>query len=343
MMVEIDRERSEAGGRKTTAAAHFEPSISVVVATRNRSGSLGACLESILASDYPSFELLVVDQSDDDASEKIVSGLGDARVKFLRQKGITGKERALNAAIRAVSADVIAFTDDDCTVPADWLSVAMRTLEAEPKAGVIYGAVVAAPHDPDEQFVPVFEPKEYRRIHGRFARAHRSGMGANMVVRRRVFAEVNGFEQTLGPGGIYRSGGDWEISYRALRSGFDVIQAPNLVVTHFGARKYGNGEVRRLIANNYFGIGAGYGIHAKHGDVVAAGTVVVEAGYTIAAMAANLVRARPPLGFRRFYSLVFGFCTALLAADPADMNGPDFDTPTVEEAVRGPTTRITGL
>ena len=343
MMVEIDRERSEAGGRNRVAAADFTPSISVVVATRNRSASLGPCLESILACDHPSFELLIVDQSDDDRSERIVQELRDPRVNFLRQKGITGKERALNAAIRAVRADVIAFTDDDCTVPADWLSVAMRTFDAEPEAGVIYGAVVAAPHDPDAQFVPVFEPKEYRRIHGRFSRAHRSGMGANMVVRKRVFAAVHGFEQTLGPGGIYRSGGDWEISYRALRSGFDVIQDPNLVVTHFGARKYENGEVRRLIANNYFGIGAGYGIHAKHGDVVAAGTVVVEAGYTIAAMAANLVRARPPLGFRRFYSLVFGFCTALLAADPADLNGPDFDAPMAEEAVRGATTHVSGV
>jgi len=343
MPVEVERVRSEAGGRNRVAGTDAEPSISVVVATRNRSSSLGPCLASILACAYPIFELVVVDQSDDDASERVAQSLGDSRLRFLRQRGVTGKERALNLAVGAVRADVIAFTDDDCTVPVDWLAVAMRTLEAEPEAGVVYGAVLAAPHDPDAQFVPVFEPQEYRRIQGRFARAHRSGMGANMVVRRRVFAAVNGFEQTLGPGGIYRSGGDWEISYRALRSGFAVIQDPKLCVTHFGARTYENGEVRLLIANNYFGIGAGYGIHAKRGDVVAAGSVVLEAGYTMATMAANLVRARPPLGFRRFYSLVFGFCTALLAADPVDLNGPDFDAPIAEENVRGVNTGVHGV
>ena len=55
------------------AAADFSPAgagasrvpITVVLATRNRPGGAARAAQSILASDYPSYAVIIVDQSDD--------------------------------------------------------------------------------------------------------------------------------------------------------------------------------------------------------------------------------------------------------------------------------------
>ena len=55
-----------------TATNIEQPPVSVIVATRNRGDSIVNTVNSILANNYPNFELYVIDQSDDDLTEKAV-------------------------------------------------------------------------------------------------------------------------------------------------------------------------------------------------------------------------------------------------------------------------------
>lgn len=48
--------------------ASAPPSVSVIVATRNRNGNVVRTVRSVLDNEYPEFELIVVDQSDDDTT-----------------------------------------------------------------------------------------------------------------------------------------------------------------------------------------------------------------------------------------------------------------------------------
>src|SRR4051812_36988173 len=115
------------------------PFVSVIVATRGRPASLILCLRSILENDYPRYELIVVDQSDDDIGKKLAAEIGDPRLTFVRTK-TKGKERAQNAAFSLSKGDILLFTDDDCTVPVDWVWRTSRTFVAEPRAAIVYGA-----------------------------------------------------------------------------------------------------------------------------------------------------------------------------------------------------------
>ena len=143
--------------RPGLAAGPEAPRFSVIVCTRDRPQDIARCVPSILATVGPSFELIVVEQSTTDAAERVVAALADPRIVLLRDRS-AGKARGENAAVARARGDVLAFTDDDCTVPTDWLRRAWGLLEEDREAGIIFSAVVAAPHDPNTTFVPTFLP-----------------------------------------------------------------------------------------------------------------------------------------------------------------------------------------
>src|SRR4029077_4452897 len=91
------------------------PRISVVIATRDRPDDLARCLASVLACDHDSFEVVVVDQGEPPAPL-----VCDSRVVHV-PTATRGKSAGLNVGVKTARADLMAFTDDDCTVPPDWL------------------------------------------------------------------------------------------------------------------------------------------------------------------------------------------------------------------------------
>lgn len=278
-------------------------SISVIVATRDRPDDLARCLPTILANDYPTFDVIVVDQSTTDGGQPPAAFV-DRRLRYQRQNA-RGKSRALNKALTEAKGDVIAFTDDDCTVPHDWLSRGVGRLAAAPDAGIIFGKLVAAPHDPQDEFVPTFLPSSYRRLYGRLAAAlPRMGVGANMFVRRRVFERLRSFDECLGPGSRFRGGNDVDLAHRALRAGFTVLQDPDNSVVHWGRRAYADGSAQRLLRNNYYGAGARLMKQLRCGDSVAAYALLRDAAGETVRLISNVILRRRATGVGRLFYLV---------------------------------------
>jgi glycosyltransferase involved in cell wall biosynthesis len=88
------------------------PAITVVVPTRNRAERIAENISSVLANAYPDFRVLVVDQSDDDRTERTVRELAssDGRLRYIRQPG-TGAARARNLGAWEASDPLVAFVD----------------------------------------------------------------------------------------------------------------------------------------------------------------------------------------------------------------------------------------
>lgn len=291
-------------------ATDTSPMISVIIPTRDRADHLARCLPTILANDYPTFDIIVVDQSTTDGGQPTAAFV-DPRLRYQRQNA-RGKSRALNQALTQAKGEVIAFTDDDCTVPHDWLSRGVGRLAAAPDAGIICGKLVAAPHNPQDEFVPTFLPSSYRRLYGRLAAAQpRMGVGANMFVRRRVFERLVGFDECLGPGSCFRSGDDVDLTYRALRAGFTVLQDPDNSVVHWGRRAYADGSAQRLLRNNYYGAGARLMKQLRCGDSVAAYALLQLALRDTVHLAGNLIRLRRQAGAARLLYLALGVVRGL--------------------------------
>src|SRR5215217_7801470 len=97
--------------------------ISAVICTRNRPDLIGNAVASVLANSYRTFDVLVVDQSDDDRTGLVVRGLADnhENLRYLHTS-TAGLSRAYNTGVRETKGELLAFTDDDCVAPPDWIA-----------------------------------------------------------------------------------------------------------------------------------------------------------------------------------------------------------------------------
>jgi len=289
-----------------TKRTESTPRVSVIIATRERPQDLARCLHTVLANDYADFEVLVIDQSTSDASEKVALEIADERLRYWRQR-LVGKSRALNWALAQAQGEIIAFTDDDCSVPPEWLRLGVETLSREPGVGVLFGKLMAAPHEARELFVPTFSPPRYRRLRGRRALAIPwMGVGANMFAPREVLDRLSGFDECLGPGGRFRGGVDMDLAYRALRAGFSVVQDPENTVVHWGERSYADGSARTLLRNNYYGAGARLVKQIRCGDLIAGYVLIRNAFGEVVRLAGSLVGQRRGTGAGRLFYLALG-------------------------------------
>src|SRR5690349_14883396 len=126
------------------------PLVSVVVPSHDRALRLRWLLNALEEQDLDAFEVIVAHDSAD-GTEAVLRDHPLARAGVLRAlrfaPGSTGPAAKRNAGWRAARAPLVAFTDDDCRPPRDWLANALRAARATPGA-VVQGAT--AP-DPDER------------------------------------------------------------------------------------------------------------------------------------------------------------------------------------------------
>lgn len=115
------------------------PSVCVVIAARNESDGLAACLRNVLAQDYSALSILVVDDRSEDDTHAIAQRFAqlDSRVRVEHidklPRGWMGKSHALWHGTRGVRADWLLFMDVDCTLKPRAIS---RVIEEARSRGV---------------------------------------------------------------------------------------------------------------------------------------------------------------------------------------------------------------
>ncbi len=108
------------------------PTVCVVIPARNEGSQIAPCLTSVLSQEYPSFEVLLVDDrsSDDTSAVARRMAASDARLRVLRvdtlPAGWLGKSNALWQGTRAITSDWILFLDADCILEPTALQVSIE-------------------------------------------------------------------------------------------------------------------------------------------------------------------------------------------------------------------------
>jgi GT2 family glycosyltransferase len=226
---------------------------SVVIATRDRGALPTVAVRSVLAPRNPDLEVIVVDQSTGDATERALEPLaGDSRLRYMRSAS-RGVSHARNLGIEQAREGIVVCIDDDCEAEPGWLEAFEAAFRLDPRIGVVAGIVRAAPHDGGE-IVPAYyrdEPYLARSVREK----HRvEGLSACMAMRRAAWKSLGGFDPMLGAGAPFRSGAESDFVLRALESGWWVYETPAASVIHYGFRS--GDEARELIRSYWFGTGA---------------------------------------------------------------------------------------
>lgn len=226
------------------------PEIAVVVCTRERPDGLEKCLASLMRQTYPRFRVVVVDNARaSNASERVVAKFADDRLIYVVEP-TPGLSWARNRGLRATTAPVIAWIDDDEIADSEWLTEIACAFSNHPEASAVSGMMLPAELDswPQVRFEQygghskhrgfrstVFSPETWRTQHPLYPLPP-FGTGGNMAFRRESLTERGGFDLALGAGSPAMGGEDTKIFSEILGYGGTVVYQPTALTFHFHRR-----------------------------------------------------------------------------------------------------------
>lgn len=132
------------------------PLVSVIMPAYNTSRYIREAIDSVLDQDYPSKELIVIDDGSTDGTLEVLRSYGD-RITLIEQRN-QGSAVARNAGLAAARGEFIAFLDsDDIWLPGK-LRLQVDHLLRHPEIGMVYsGWAVWKPEADGEFRLPVIE------------------------------------------------------------------------------------------------------------------------------------------------------------------------------------------
>lgn len=247
------------------------PSVSLIIASRNRPRLLVESVESVLAGDDVPAEIVVVDQSERPSSTAQTLGALPGSVVRCVQTDSIGLSRANAIGIASARHDVLAFTHDDVLVTPTWFGELVRALIEAGEKSVVTGRVLPVPSEERDTLVTLADGRivaadeiASTRVDDQPAvfegRVGKNVLAiVNMTVHRRDLEAVGGFDERLGSGTRFPGGDDSDLGLRFLEAGYRIVYAPPAVLYHRAWRPRSQGYAIR------WGYGRGQGaFYAKH-------------------------------------------------------------------------------
>jgi len=228
----VDRERRKKVAFPEVQQYYYEPlppclpeypKVSVVVCAYNAERTMAPCLASLEKLNYPSYEVIVVNDGSTDHTREICERFNYIRLINQENKGLSA---ARNVGIETATGEIVAFTDSDCVADPDWLTYLVTTFIRSGRAAV--GGPNFPP--PEDTLVPsavAVSPGGPTHVLLNDEVAEHIP-GCNMAFRKKVLEEIHGFDP------VFRAAGDdVDLCWRLQNAGYQIGFSPAAVVWHF--------------------------------------------------------------------------------------------------------------
>lgn len=211
----------------TPTAPYDAPEISVVVPTYRSEATVGRCLSQLERQTHPSYELIVVDSSPDNACARVVAAFRMVRLERSPVRLLPQEARTVGA--RLARGRLLVFTDPDCYAPPDWLA---RLAAAVGETTVVSGGLACHGRRWFDRGIHLCKFSKW--LPGRRPRLVDVGPTANLALPRNLFEQAGGFD---GPGDPMH--GDATLSWRLTAQGHPVQLVPEAWVSHHHLQTFG--------------------------------------------------------------------------------------------------------
>lgn len=224
-----------------------DPSVAIVIVNYNGRDHLGACLDSLAALDYPvdRFRVICVDNASSDGSVAWLQARAaggrpgiEPELVLVEAGGNLGFAGGCNLGAERAKADYVAFVNNDARLDPGWLRAMLGGLAvAEP------GVVCASAKMLDWEGETVDFVEGHLNFHGfarqafwrakvepglfESARPLLFACGGAMLIERRVFLEVGGFDEDY-----FMFFEDVDLGWRLWLLGYGVVFVPGALVYH---------------------------------------------------------------------------------------------------------------
>jgi glycosyltransferase involved in cell wall biosynthesis len=200
----------------------LENCISVVIPNYNNSNTIGKCLEAAFASKYGNFEVIVVDDHSEDNSVEIIKRFPCRLISLDEHSGASG---ARNAGGFQSNGRIIFFTDSDCLLNEDTLSIVNNAFSIVNPRTIIGGTYAKQPYD--KGFFNLFQSLFVYYSETKNAAAPDYIAAHAMAIDAETFKKSSGFPEEFLP--IIE---DVEFTHRLKREGCTLLTNPNIQVRH---------------------------------------------------------------------------------------------------------------
>ncbi len=188
------------------------PKVSILIPAYNEEKRIGEAVKSVLDSNYPNLEVIVVDDGSEDRTAEIAEGLG---VRVIRTAHV-GKAKALNKALKYASGEVIVVLDADTVVERDGLKKLIAPF-SDRKVMLVVGTLMPKKRG----ILSYFQRIEYAVMselllsHTQRRMPLPTVFGAFIAIRRELLEEIGGFPEDI-------PGEDAYLLVYALEKGYNV-------------------------------------------------------------------------------------------------------------------------
>lgn len=225
--------------------------VAVLVLTHNGRDFVESCLRSVLASSYPNFRVVAIDNASTDGTPEFIRSKFPS-VQVIKMPSNLGFSAAYNRAIASVPEEYALLLNQDTEVAAQgWIEELVRVIQSDPRCAVATCKILFR-NDPrilnslggmaywwtgtvDIGFGEVdtndlaadFEPF--------------SGSGGAMLVRRSLFLDVGGFDEAF-----FMYCEDFDLCWRLRLLGYRSSLAPKAKVFHHFSASLGRLSPRKV-------------------------------------------------------------------------------------------------
>lgn len=218
--------------------SEFFPSVSIVVVNFNGRALLRKCLLTLLDTDYPNYNVVVVDNGSTDGTlAEMKNSFGsNSRITFVQNKKNLGHAAGCNIGARMSDGHYIVFLDSDIEFNSKhWLSELVNVMDNNASVGLAQAKIVLSEnkHCLDYVCLAIDALGTWTATYGSKENSFKEAFeilaasSGCCIVRREVFEETGGFDAEYF---IYDD--DTDLSLRARLLGYKVLFVPSALVTH---------------------------------------------------------------------------------------------------------------
>ncbi len=199
---------------------------SLIVATRGRVRELDELFASLLAQGRSDFEVIVVDQNEDERLAEVITRYVQRFPLFWQRSSVLNANHARNLGLGMARGGIVAFPDDDCILPPGVLDSVDAAFGYDIRLQILTGPA-ASPEGglgsgrwrPDSG--PITDENVWTSV-----------IEFNLFLRRAAALALGGFDEKLGPGTPLGSAEGNDLVLRGIRAGQKAIYDPELRIIH---------------------------------------------------------------------------------------------------------------